>query len=78
MVDHNVIVKELACLGVQPAVIRWIKAFLSNREQCVRVGISKLSWKKTSGGLRYCLRSSLILYSRTGRKGLNLSTTPRL
>ena len=51
MVDHNVIVKELACLGVQPAVIRWIKAFLSNREQCVRVGISKSSWKKTNGGL---------------------------
>ena len=67
MVDYNVIVKELACLGVQPVVIRWIKAFLSNREQCVRVGISKSSWKKTNGGLpqgtklgRYCLRSSSI------------------
>ena len=51
LVDHNVIVKELACLGVQPAVIRWIKAFLSNREQCVRVGSSTSSWKKTNGGL---------------------------
>ena len=49
--DHNVIVKELACLGVQPAIIRWIKAFLSNREQCVKVGSSKSSWKKTNGGL---------------------------
>ena len=43
MVDHNVIVKELACLGVQPAIIRWITAFLSNREQCVKVGSSKSS-----------------------------------
>ena len=51
LVDHNEIVKELVCIGVQPAVIRWIKAFLSNREQCVRVGISKSSWKKTNGGL---------------------------
>ena len=51
MVDHNEIVKELVCLGVQPAIIRWIKAFLSNREQCVRVGISKTSWKKTNVGL---------------------------
>ena len=51
LVDHNEIVKELVCLGVQPAIIRWIKAFLSNREQCVRVGISKSSWKKTNGGL---------------------------
>ena len=30
---------------------RGLKAFLSNREQCVRVGISKSSWKKTNGGL---------------------------
>ena len=51
LVDHNEIVKELVCLGLQPAVIRWIKAFLPNREQCVRVGISKSSWKKTNGGL---------------------------
>ena len=43
LVDHNKIVKELVCLGVQPALIRWIKAFLSNHEQCVRVGISKSS-----------------------------------
>ena len=51
MVDHNVIIKKLACLGVQPAIIRWIKAFLSNREQCVKAGSSKSSWKKTNGGL---------------------------
>ena len=50
LVDHNVIVKELVNLGVEPAIIRWIKAFLSNREQCVRVGNSSSSWKKTNGG----------------------------
>ena len=51
LVDHNVIVKELVNLGVEPAIIRWIKAFLSNREQCVRVENSSSSWKKTNGGL---------------------------
>ena len=51
LVDHNVIVKELVNLGVEPAIIRWIKAFLSNREQCVRVGNSSSYWKKTNGGL---------------------------
>ena len=51
LVDHNVIVKELVNLGVEPAIIRWIIAFLLNREQCVRVGNSSSSWKKTSGGL---------------------------
>ena len=43
LVDHN--------LGVEPAIIRWIKAFLSNREQCVRAGNSSSPWKKTNDGL---------------------------
>jgi hypothetical protein len=31
-------------------IIRWIKSFLTDREQCVRVGNCKSSWKKTNGG----------------------------
>ena len=50
-VDHNVIIKELTLLGTHPSIIRWIKAFLCDREQCVRVGTSMSSWKKTNGGL---------------------------
>ncbi|CAB3992478.1 Hypothetical predicted protein [Paramuricea clavata] len=42
---------ELENLGVHPAIVRWIKAFLSNREQCVRIENSYSSWKKTNGGL---------------------------
>jgi hypothetical protein len=37
LVDHNVMIRELENLGVHPAIVRWIKAFLSNREQCVRI-----------------------------------------
>jgi hypothetical protein len=33
----SVIIRELENLGVHPAIVRWIKAFLSNREQCVRI-----------------------------------------
>ncbi|CAB4023227.1 RNA-directed DNA polymerase from mobile element jockey, partial [Paramuricea clavata] len=51
LVDHNVIIKELTLLGTHPSIIRWIKAFLCDREQCVRVGTSMSSWKKTNGGL---------------------------
>ncbi|CAB4043478.1 Hypothetical predicted protein [Paramuricea clavata] len=51
LVDHNVIIKELILLGTHPSIIRWIKAFLCDREQCVRVGTSMSSWKKTNGGL---------------------------
>jgi hypothetical protein len=41
LVDHN----------TRAAIVRWIKAFLSNREQCVRIENSYSSWKKTNGGL---------------------------
>ena len=51
LVDHNVIIKELTLLGTHPSIIRWIKAFLCDREQCVRVGTSMSSWKKTNGVL---------------------------
>ena len=38
LVDHNVIITEYERLGVHPVIIRWIKSFLTDREQCVRVG----------------------------------------
>jgi hypothetical protein len=47
----SVMIRELENLGVHPAIVRWIKAFLSNREQCVRIENSYSSWKKTNGGL---------------------------
>jgi hypothetical protein len=43
LVDHNVIIKELTLYGTHPSIIRWIKAFLCDREQCVRVGTSMSS-----------------------------------
>ena len=84
LVDHNVIVKELVNLGVEPTIIRWIKAFLSNREQCVRVGNSSSSWKKqmvaspkVQSWVHYCLLFSLILYSKTGLEESSLLMTPQ-
>ena len=49
LVDHNVIITEFERLGVHPVIIRCIKSFLTDREQCVRVGNCKSSWKKTNG-----------------------------
>ena len=37
LVDHNVILNELANLNVLPVLTRWIKAFLTNRQQCVKI-----------------------------------------
>jgi hypothetical protein len=51
LVDYNVIITEFERLGVNPVTMRWIKSFLTDREQCVRVGNCKSSGKKTNGGL---------------------------
>ena len=39
LVDHNVVIDELQKLQVNPAITRWIKSFLSCREQSVKIGL---------------------------------------
>ena len=51
IVDHNVIIAELENLGIRPVIVRWIKDFLTDREQCVKLGNSISSWKKLNRGL---------------------------
>ena len=51
MIDHNIIITELEKHGVHPAIVRWIKSLLTDREQCFRMGNGKYSWKKINGGL---------------------------
>ena len=38
--DHNVLLSELNNLDVDPHLVRWIAAFLTNRSQRVRIGNS--------------------------------------
>ena len=51
LVDHNVIINELGYLNVHPVLTRWIKAFLTNCQQCVKVDCHESSWKTANGGL---------------------------
>ena len=49
LVDRNAIVQKLQNLQVYPAIIRWINTFLLDREQYVRTGKGKSSWKRRNG-----------------------------
>ena len=51
MVDHNVIINELENLQVHPVLVRWIKAFLTNREHCVKIDSHQSPWTRVNGGL---------------------------
>ena len=51
LIDHNILLKELAYLRTHPMLINWIKAFLTNRMQAVRIGDSLSDWKPLRGGI---------------------------
>ena len=59
LVDHNIIISELNNLHVHPAIIGWIKAFLTGQQQCVKVAMVSSSWKRMNGGLPQALNSVL-------------------
>ena len=62
LVNHNVIIAELKNRESHPVIVRWIKDFLTDREQCVRLGNSISSWKKLNGGLPQGIKLGLLLF----------------
>ena len=63
LVDHNVIISELNNLNVHPTIVRWIKAFLTGREQSVKVAMVSSSWKRMNGGLPQGTKLGPILFA---------------
>ena len=63
LVDNNRIIDELENLNVHPDIIRWIRSFLTNREQCVKIGRCISSWKTVSGGLLQATKLGPILFA---------------
>ena len=60
LVDHNVIISELHNLNVHSTIIRWIKAFLTGREQSVKVTMVSSSWKRMNGRLPQAVKGILL------------------
>ena len=51
LVDHNALLHELDNLDVDPHLMRWIAAFLTNRKQWVKVGTVLSPTIQLNGGI---------------------------
>ena len=63
LVDHGVLVAELEKLNVRPAVVGWIRAFLTRRKQCVRIRDKMSSFKCLNGGIPQSTKLGPILFA---------------
>ena len=45
LIDHNILLRMLKTLDVSPMLIGWISAFLTNRQQAVKVGEITSEWR---------------------------------
>ena len=45
LVGHSILLRELACFDIGTGLINWIRAFLTERSQAVRIGNSLSDWK---------------------------------
>ena len=50
-VSHKRLLKKLENIGIVGSTLNWIKAFLSNRTQCVRVENEYSSWSAVKSGI---------------------------
>ena len=62
-VDHSVLIAELEKLNVRPAVVGWIRAFLTRRKQCVRIRDKMSSFKCLNGGIPQGTKLGPILFA---------------
>ena len=63
LIDHNILMTELQKLKVDPALISWIAAFLTDRQQAVRIGATLSDWKFLKGGVLQGAKLGVILFT---------------
>ena len=63
LIDHNILMTELQQLDVDEALFCWIRAFLTNGRQAVRIGGNMSDWKALNGGVPQGTKLGVILFS---------------
>ena len=61
--DHPILLDELRSFNIDQSLLFWIRFFLTNRTQAVRVGSSLSSWKQVNGGVPQGTKLGLTLFA---------------
>ena len=63
LIDHSILMQELADLEVHPVLLSWIAAFLTYRKQAVRIGRTLSDWLTLKGGVPQGTKLGVILFT---------------
>ena len=60
---HNILCAEMNKLDIQPALVRWIRSFLTQRSQCVRINNTIFKFKPIKRGIPQGTKLGPILFA---------------
>ena len=64
IIDHKILLQQQLCfLNVDQTLHVWIRAFLTNRTQAMRVGSSLSPWRHTYGGVPQGIKLGIALFA---------------
>ena len=63
LINHSILMQELADLEVHPVLLPWIAAFLTSRKQAVRIGRTLSDWLTLKGGVPQGTKLGVILFT---------------
>jgi hypothetical protein len=50
-INHNILLTKMKDMAIDPTLIEWLRSFLTNRRQRVRVGNSTSNYQQVNGGV---------------------------
>ena len=62
LIDHNILLRKLKTLDVSPVLVGWIAAFLTNRQQAVKIEDVTSEWRTLKGGIPQGTKLGVILF----------------